>query len=185
MATFIMLPNGTAFSEWTGSGGGTAIYADVDDDNGDTQYAYVTGLANGKRLILDMAAPSVAEGDIDMSAGITVQIKASAAKTLSGNSNMIFYQRGTSADSSSISNGYDTITVPASGSYATYSGTAETTSDGSNVWVYGDLAGLQIRADKFRNDRFGELRISYLYAEVDYTPSAAVTHNATFFGANF
>ena len=183
MATFIMLPNGDVLQQWDASGGGTSSYTDVDNDNGDTEYAFSN--TSGERIIVDMAAPSVAEGDIDMSAGITVQIKASAAKTLSGNSNMIFYQRGTSADSTPISIGSDSLTVTAGGSYSTYSGTAETTSDGSNVWVYGDLAGLQIRADKFRNDRFGELRISYLYAEVDYTPSAAVTHNATFFGANF
>ena len=66
----------------------------------------------------------------------------------------------------------------------TFSGTAETTSDGSDDWVYGDLAGLQIRLAKFRNDRFGELRISYLYAEVAYT-AAEAEDNATFFGANF
>jgi hypothetical protein len=76
------------------------------------------------------------------------------------------------------------LTVTSGGSYATYSGTAETTSDGSDDWVYGDLAGLELRLVKFRNDRFGEMRVSYLYAEVDYTEAAA-ENNATFFGANF
>ena len=180
MATFIMLPDGDVISEWDASGGGTASYTDVDDDNGDTQYAFSNTTA--ERLQVTLAAPSVAEADIDMSAGITVTIKASASKTLTGNSFVDFYQLGTAADSSVISNGYDRITV-VSGGFATYSGTAETTSDGSDDWVYGDLAGLQIRLVKFRNDRFGQLRISYLYAEVDYT--AAVTDNATFFGANF
>ena len=99
---------------------------------------------------------------------------------------MTFRQTGTAADSSIISNGTDTIAVTSGGSYSTYSGTAETTSDGTNAWVYGDLAGLSIRVNKFRNDRYGETRVSYLYAEVDYTPTAvAVTDNATFFGANF
>ena len=184
MATFIMLPNGTTLSEWDASGGGTAAYTDVDNDNGDTQYAFSD--TTFERFILDLAAPSVAEEDIDMSAGITVTIKASAAYThTSGSSLMKFYQVGTSADSSSISNGTDTITVTSGGSYATYSGTAETTSDGSNLWVYGDLAGLQIRADKFRSDRFGELRLSYFYALVTYTEEAVIPDNATFFGANF
>ena len=114
---------------------------------------------------------------------ITVTIKASASKTLTGNSFVDFFQLGTAADSSIISNGSDRITV-LSGGYATYSGTAETTSDGSDVWVYGDLAGLQIRLAKFRSDRFGQIRVSYLYAEVDYTPAVAA-ENATFFGANF
>ena len=180
MATFIMLPNGTALSEWTASAGGTAAYTDVDDDNGDTQYAYVTGSASGARLILDMATPSVPSGDV--SSIDSVQIKGSLSKTLGGSSFVKFFQIGTAADSSAISNGEDTITV-ASGGYVLHSGTAETTSDGSNAWVYGDLAGLQIRAEKFRNDRFGQLKLSYFYAEVTYTPAA--TTNATFFGANF
>ena len=184
MATFIMLPDGDVLSEWDASGGGTAAYTDVDDDNGDTQYAFSD--TNNDRMILDLAAPSVAEGDIDMSAGITVQIKASAKKTLSGNSQVKFSQAGTAADSTAISNGTDTITVTAFSGYNTYSGTAETTSDGEERgWEYGDLAGLQIRADKFRNDRFGDLRISYFYAEVTYTEAAVVVDNATFFGANF
>ena len=182
MATFIMLPDGDVLSAWDASGGGTASYTDVDNDDGNTQYAFTN--TSGERLQVTLAAPSVAEEDIDMSAGITVTIKASAIKTLSGSSYVDFYQLGTAADSSIISNGYDRITVPSSGSYATYSGTAETTSDGSDDWVYGDLAGLQIRLSKFRNDRFGELRVSYLYAEVAYT-EAAVADNATFFGANF
>ena len=181
MATFIMLPDGDVITEWDASGGGTAAYTDVDNDDGDTQYAFSD--TGSERLQVSLAAPSVAEADIDMSAGITVTIKASASKTLAGNSTVDVYQLGTAADSSVISNGSDRITV-VSGGYATYSGTAETTSDGSDVWVYGDLAGLQIKLAKFRNDRFGELRVSYLYAEVAYTP-AAVADNATFFGANF
>jgi hypothetical protein len=180
MATFIMLPNGTSLSAWDASGGGTAAYTDVDNDNGDTEYAFSN--TSGERIILDLEVPSVASADVDTVNSVT--IKASAKKVFSGSSFMIFRQIGTAADSSSISNGSDTITVPFSGSYATYSGTAETTSDGSDAWVYGDLAGLQIRVDKFRSDRFGALRVSYLYAEVDYT-AAAAADNATFFGTNF
>ena len=181
MATFIMLPDGDVITEWDASGGGTAAYTDVDNDDGDTQYAFSD--TGSERLQVSLAAPSVAEADIDMSAGITVTIKASASKTLAGNSLVDFFQLGTAADSSVISNGSDRITV-VSGGYATYSGTAETTSDNTNLWEYGDLAGLQIKLAKFRNDRFGELRVSYLYAEVAYTPAVAAD-NATFFGANF
>ena len=175
-----MLPNGTATANWDSSGGGTASHTDVDNDNGNTEYAFSN--TNNKRLIVDLAAPSVASGDVDTVNSVT--IKASAIKTLSGSSFVKFTQTGTAADSSIITNGTDTITVSASGSYNTYSGTAETTSDGSDAWVYGDLAGLQINLTKFRNDRFGELRVSYLYAEVDYT-AAVAADNATFFGTNF
>ena len=182
MATFIMLPDGNVLREWDASGGGSAAYTDVDDDNGDAQYVFSN--TTGERFQVDLAAPSVAEADIDMSAGITVTIKASAAYThTSGSSYVDFFQLGTAADSSAISNGSDRLTVTSGGSYATYSGTAETTSDGSDDWVYGDLAGLQLRVTQFRNPRFGQNRISYLYAEVAYTP--AVKDNAVFFGANF
>ena len=135
-------------------------------------------------MIVDMTAPlGLGISSSDVESIESVAIKASAKKTESGSSFAYFQQVGTSADSSLINNGIDTITIPASGSYSTYSGTTETTSDGTNAWVYGDLTGLQLRITKFRNDRFGELRISYLYAEVAYT--AAATDNATFFGANF
>ena len=182
MATFIMLPNGDVLQQWDASGGGTSSYTDVDNDNGDTEYAFSN--TSGERIIVDMAAPSVASGDVESIDSVT--IRASAAKTALGDSVVIFRQTGVSEDSSSINNGTDSISVTAGGSYSTYSGTSETTSDGLNAWVYGDLAGLQIRIDKFRNDRFGEVRISYLYAYVGFTPTAvAVADNATFFGANF
>jgi len=180
MPTFILIPNGDALQAWDSSGGGTSSYTDVDNDNGDTEYAFSD--TNNERMIVDLPAPSVASGDVDTIDSVT--IKASAAKTAAGSSQMYLQQTGTAADSSFINNGVDTITVTAGGSYALYSGTTETTSDGSDAWVYGDLAGLQLRITKFRNDRFGELRISYLYAEVVYT-AVVGADNATFFGANF
>ena len=179
MPTFILIPNGDALQAWDSSGGGTSSYTDVDNDNGDTEYAFSN--TGNERMIVDLPAPSVASGDVATIDSVT--IKASVKKTETGNSFIKFRQTGTAADSSLINNGIETITVTSGGSYALYSGTAQTTSDGSDAWVYGDLAGLQLRLEKFRNDRFGELRISYLYAEVAYTAAAA--DNATFFGTNF
>jgi len=179
MATFIMLPNGDNLQQWDSSGGGTSSYTDVDNDNGDTEYAFSN--TTGERMVVDLVPSPVASGDVDTINSVT--IKASVRKYSLGTSYVILRQAGTAADSSAISNGSDTITVLSGGAYNTISGTVETTSDGSDAWVYGDLAGLQIRIDKFRSDRFGELRMSYLYAEVDYTK--ALAGNATFFGANF
>ena len=105
MATFIMLPNGDVLQQWDASGGGTSSYTDVDNDNGLTEYAFSN--TSGERLQVTLAAPSVAEADIDMSAGITVTIKASASKTLTGSSYVDFFQLGTAADTSVISNGTD------------------------------------------------------------------------------
>ena len=181
MPTFILIPNGDVIQEWDSSGVGASSYTDVDNDNGDTEYAFSD--TNSERMIVDLPAPSVASGDVDTIDSVTIKISAAYTHT-SFTTGVTVQQGGTAADSSSISNGSDTIAVASGGSYATYSGTAETTSDGSDAWVYGDLAGLQLRLTKFRSPRFGELRISYLYAEVAYT-AAVAADNATFFGANF
>ena len=178
-----MIPNGTGTINWTASDGFTPTYSHVDNDNGDTQYLYSN--TNGNRIIVDLQSPSdagVDAGDVDTIN--TVTLKFSGQKTLVGAGNVTVQQLGTAADSSSIANGPDTLALNI-GSYTTVSGPAEPKSDGSNLWVYEDLAGLQLRVNQHRSPRFGENRISYLYAEVDYTPAAVVVDNATFFGANF
>ncbi len=184
MATFILNPNGTVTITFTASDGGTATYEYV---NSDDTSEYLYSATNGERIIVDMQSPSdagVDSGDVDTINSVTLKVK--AQKTLLGNGFITVQQVGTAADSSSISNGTDSITVTSGASWTTYSGTSETTSDGSNNWVYGDLAGLQLRVTQFRNLRFGQNQVAYLYAEVDYTPTAvAVTHNAPFFGTNF
>ena len=184
MATFTLNPNGTGTITWTASDGGTATYEYVDsDDTSD----YLYSATNGNRIIVDLQSPSdagVDSGDVDSINSVTLKLKGQKSPTL-GSGFITVQQLGTAEDSSAISNGTDSITL--SGAWATYSGTAETTSDGSNDWVYGDLAGLQLRVNQFRNLRPGQQnQIAYLYAEVDYTPTAvAVTHNAPFFGTNF
>ena len=179
MATFIMLPNGTVgTSAWTADSGLPAIATTVDNDNGDTEYAYSS--SDGERMTFDLASPSVVEADVESIN--TVTVKASASKTAIGPAYVKFYMMGTDADSGTITTGPDTVTISGT-SYTTYSGPNET-SPNSGDWVYGDLAGLQIRVQQFRNPRFGQNRISYLYAEVDYTEAVAAD-NATFFGANF
>ena len=182
MATFTLNPNGTSLISWTANDGGTATYEYV---NSDDTSEYLYSATNGERIIVDMQSPSdagVDSGDVDTINSVTLKVK--AQKTLLGSGFITVQQLGTAADSSAISNGLDSITL--SGSWVTYTGFTKTTSDGSDYWVYGDLAGLQLRVNQFRNTRFGQNQVAYLYAEVDYTPTAvAVTHNAPFFGTNF
>jgi len=71
MSTFIMLPDGDVIQEWDSSGGGASSYTDVDNDNGDTEYAF-SNTAN-ERLIVDMTAPSVASGDVDTIDSVTIK----------------------------------------------------------------------------------------------------------------
>ena len=186
MATFIINPNGTGSINFTASDGGIATYEYVDsDDTSDYLWANI----NGRRIIVDMQSPSdagVDSGDVDTINSVTLKLKGQKTGGIAGSSGFITVQQlGTAADSSAISNGTDSITL--SGSWATYSGATKTTSDGSDDWVYGDFAGLQLRVNQFRNLRPGQQnQVAYLYAEVDYTPTAvAVTHNAPFFGTNF
>ena len=178
MATFIMNPDSTTLISFTASDGGTASYTYVDDDNV-SEYLYST--TNGNRIIVGLEAPSVASGGIDSINSVTLKFK--GQKSLVGAGSVIVQQVGTSADGSSVSNGTDTITMPIS--WAVRSGTAETTSDGTNAWVYGDLAGLALRINQNGNLRRGQNQIAYMYAEVDYTPAAAAADNAIFFGSNF
>ena len=183
MATFILNPNGTGSITFTASDGGTATYEYVDSDD-TSEYLY--SFTNGNRIIVDLQSPSdagVDSGDVDSINSVTLKLKGQKSPTL-GSGFITVQQLGTAEDSSAISNGTDSITL--SGSWVTYTGFTKTTSDGSDDWVYGDLAGLQLRVNQFRNTRFGQNQVAYLYAEVDYTAAAvAVTHNAPFFGTNF
>ena len=168
MATFILLPDGwpdPAILEWLNNSGGTAAATDVDNDNGDTEY--ITDGGHGSEVTFTFANPSVVESDIDFTQTVTVQLKGSAEKTDTYNSTFYMNQTG-----GAISNGTDTITITGGGSgFQNFSGTAETTYDGSTTWTYALLHFLRVKLEKFRNDRFGELQLSYLYAEVTYTPT--------------
>ena len=182
MPTFIMLPDGDILQEWhNGPIAGASTYESVNVDNGDTRYAYSD--ASNERMHVSLEAPPVPDNEVGLINSVRLGMKARKAMTFSGGIRV--NQTGVSDDSSPIVNGVDNITVTTAPGYTTYTAPAKATSDGTHNWVYGDLTGLQLRITKFRNDRFGQTRISYLYAEVNYTEPAEVKHNATFFGTNF
>ena len=179
MATFIMLPDGaTGTNNWQNYGGATADHTMVDDDSYVGSYIYETSL--DKIITFTMTNPSVAEGDIDTINHVTVKLK--ARYTEIGESRTLDVKQG----SGIYVHPADTHTVTSS-IYPLYTGTSRQYHHHTVDWEYSALEGLFVNLKLTEGAaRHYYLRVSYIYAEVDYTAAvAAVEDNATFFGANF
>ena len=182
MATFIMLPDGvTGTNNWQNYGGGTADHTLVDDDTSINSYIYETRI-NGE-VTFTMADPSVAEGDIDTINHVTVKLKAHYTNT-TGQSPPETKTLDVVQHSGAYQGLADTHTVTNS-AYPLYTGASRQYWHHNVAWTYASLGDLQVELKLTQGARrFEYLRVSYIYAEVDY--DAAVTaDNATFFGANF
>jgi|TARA_R110000823_G_scaffold242036_1_gene366607 hypothetical protein len=169
-----LLPNATILNDGWVVNTGTAHDA-LDDDNGDTSYISTT--SNGKRVILGFADPTVAEGDIDFGAGISIRFTSSGrcpSRGFAGSDVDIKFQ--------TPSGFTETINYFNNRSYETENGTARTTKPDSSAWSYSDLEDLEMRCTK---NGTANVRLSYLALEVTYTEAAVAADNATFFGANF
>ena len=149
----------------------------LDDDNGDTSYCVSS--SHARYMILGFANPSVAEGDIDIDAGMSVRFLSSGRSTDRRNASLLDIDYETPSGNATESCSYD----PHASSYETINGTARQYSDGtgSTNWTYSDLESLELRCTK---DDTVEVYLSYLALEVTYT-AAVAADNATFFGANF
>ena len=182
MATFIMLPDGvTGTNDWQNYGGGTADHTMVDDDTFVSSYVYETRI-NGV-VTFTMADPSVAEGDIDTINHVTVKLKAHYTNT-TGQSPPETKTLDVTQHSETYQGLADTHTVTAS-IYPLYTGASRPYHHHSTDWTYSALGDLEVNLKLTQGARRHEyLRVSYIYAEVDYDP-AVVVDNATFFGANF
>ena len=181
MATFTMLPDGvTGTNEWLNKAGGACSFTNVDNDNGDTDYCKEPTTSHEVTFTFADSSQS------GISSITSVQVKFKARNTSTRNNFVRVSQTGTG-----ISNGTDTITIAGTGatdSYTLYSGTAETTYDGSTSWDTDltQINNLEVKLDKFRNSSIGtETRVSYLYVEVTYSEETVEADNVTFFGANF
>ena len=178
MATFIMLPDGvTGTNNWQNYGGATADHTMVDDDTFITSYIYETAL--NKEVTFTMTDPSVAEGDIDTINHVTVKLKAYYTET--GQSKTLDVKQG----SGIYTHPADTHTVTNS-IYPLYTGDSEAYHHHTVDWTYSALEDLEVQLKLTEGAaRHHYLRVSYIYAEVDYDPAAVAEDNATFFGANF
>ena len=176
MPTMTLLPDGTVLNiGWVANTG--TVHDALDDDNDDT--SYVNSTVNSQRIILDFANPTVAEGDIDFSAGISIRFTSSGrcpARDASnaGSDVTIKFQTPFGFD--------ETINYFNNANYETENGTARTTKPDSSAWEYSDLEDLQMRCTK---NGTAAVRLSYVAFEVTYTEAVVAADNAIFFGANF
>ena len=177
-----MLPDGvTGTNNWQNYGGGTADHTLVDDDTFVNSYIYETWI-NGV-VTFTMADPSVAEGDIDTINHVTVKLKAHYTNST--------LQSPPEAKTLDVKQGSGIYTSPAdthtvtSSIYPLYTGASRQYWHHTSDWTYSALQGLFVNLKLTQGARrFEYLRVSYIYAEVDYD-EVVVADNATFFGANF
>ena len=175
MATFSMVPDGIAggttnnWKNWCLNINqnlcGAADHSLVDDLVSTNSYIHET-LSNSV-VTFTMTNPSVPEANIaDIN---TVTIKIHATYTETGQTKTLkVEQTGTG-----ISNGYDSHTIT-SDSYPLYTGAAETKPDSSVpevAWSYTNLENLRVKLTLTQNAARNKfMRVSYIYAEVDYDP---------------
>ena len=171
MATFNMLPDGTTgTNQWTAGGTYSSHYA-VNVDDSDTGYIYET--TSGHEITFTMADPSVSESDIATINSVKIILKARYTNS-SFSTRVLAYQGDGSSESA-----FDTHNI-AAGSYATYNGAARSTAPDGGSWTYTDLENLQVRLDKILSTAMRtQVRVTYLYAEVDYDAAAGYTPNVS------
>ena len=193
MANFTMLPDGVDTgqpNEWHASSGSN-FAALVASDDGASNYIYEQARPS-QEITLTMANPSVAEASIDFNESVTVQAYMKADYTFVGGVDVgaphTYTYLKIQITGSGISLGAASKTLTTEdGSYPLYSGLAHTNKAIGTDWDYAGLQNCQVKLENTsRPRRFHPIRVSYVYIKVTYTEVvAAVTDNATFFGANF
>ena len=190
MANVTMLPDGvTGINEWTNSGG-ASFEASCAADDGASSYIYEQASANNE-ITFTMANPLVPEASIDFDETVTVQAFMKADYTFVGGTDLgaphTYTYLKIQITGTGISLGAQSKTlITEDGSYPLYSGTAFGFKSVGTAWDYAGLQNCQVKLENTsRPARFHPIRVSYVYIKVTYTEVAAVTDNATFFGANF
>ena len=177
MATMILLPAGenSVSSDWEYVGTGISnVWGALTTDNGATSYAKCDD--TGESFQIDFANPSVAEGDITSIDSVRfLSSGKSAHRSATTRCGMKYYVPSGNADENAVYQPHRT-------DFTTINGTARSHANGtSGGWTYANLEDLQMRCTLASS---AEAYVSYFAMEVTYT-EAAVTDNATFFGANF
>ena len=172
----ILLPDGqnNVSSDWLPIPFGQTASNALDDDNG--AISYVKCNDDSESMIIEFANPSVAEADIASIDSVRFLSSGKAVHRTDPSLVRIGYEVPSGISLEQVS--YDAHRT----NFETINGTAQPYSDGSSAaWTYANLEALELLVLKILTV---EVYLSYLALEVTYT-EAAVTDNATFFGANF
>ena len=179
MATFLLLPDGTTgTNQWANSGGSSHEESVQSNDDG-TSYVYE--ISQSHEITFTMANPSISEASIDFDEDVTVRLYMHAHyNNGSGTIATLLQITGTG-----ISLTGDAINIAIDSDYPAYISSSFTDKSLGTAWDYAGLQNIQARIDvTARPVRFSQVRVSYIYARVDYTAITAAD-NSTFFGANF
>ena len=179
MSQFFMLPDGTTGTNQWANSGGSSHEESVQSNDDDTSYVYE--ISQSHEITFTMAIPSVSEAGIDFDEDVTVQLFMYAHYyNGSGTIATLLQITGTG-----ISCAGDTKNITVDSSYPVYAGSSFTTKSLGTDWDYAGLQNVQARIDvTARPVRFSQVRVTYIYARVDYT-AITTADNSTFFGANF
>ena len=174
----ILLPDGSnnVSGDWVLVGAGSIQNA-LSFDDGATAYVKCDDI--NEKMTIEFANPSVAEADIDISAGMSVRFLSSGKSSHRSATTRIsveYYDPLGNATENAQYLAHRT-------DFTTINGTAMPYSDGlgGTDWTYADLEDLEMRCTMASTI---EVYLSYLAMEVTYT-AAVSADNATFFGANF
>ena len=171
------------WSEVTGGGDYWTELRDTDDATG------IRNSTQGRTCIVTLDDTTFTDETID---SIRWYVRGVLFNTRGGDSEIqVRIAKGGHTETNVAVYNYDeTVNIAFNAGYAKldYYGTARTTSDGGTTpWNYANLDGMRLDINTSPENPPGVSRVWIVKAaiEVTFTLGAAVTHNATFFGANF
>ena len=177
MATFYMVPetqSGT--NQWSASTG--TDFVDIVDEDNDSTYIYET--RSNQQINYTMTNQSVSDGSIDFDEDVTVTPKVMAHQTGTGIVNLRLDITGIG-----IVYTHNQEAIANDTSFPTYSFDSTTEKASGTAWDYAGLQVCNVKLTCLTNlARFSQLRVSYIFLQVDYTEAKEI-YNATFFGSNF
>ena len=175
----ILLPNGqnNVSSDWV-KYGAPSINEALQTNDGNTSYCSCND-AN-EYMIIEFAAPSVAEAGIDFGETVSVRYLSSGRADHRSAASLVGIAYETPSGNPSQINSYD----PSPDSFESLNGVVREYSDGAlggTALTYSDLENLEIRCTKILTI---PVVLTYLAMRIDFT-EAVSADNATFFGTNF
>ena len=164
----------SAHGAWTTSSGPHVVTLGSDDGTTASGSSYSICASPGRAISgISMSNPTVAEGAIASITSVRFLGTGRCASRGTLGVNLVISFETPSGFS-------ETLNFFNNTNYEVEYGTTRTTQPDSSAWEYSDIEGLEFNM----LSGAGTIHLAYFAAEVTYV-AAAVTDNATFFGANF